>query len=113
MRYFTERLAGPDLAQTIQLGASTLPAARCPICPGGVMIFPPEALDAHIARHEGTKVQCRVCRNLFVRARDDTRFRPTCPKCRVRKRVHVVGKKRACGSGVEKRDAISLGRARS
>jgi hypothetical protein len=99
----------------ITLGDQAYPAARCPICPGNMMIFPPEALEAHMARHNGTffKRWCRRCKNdFFIDTPERVGFAANyCPPCRsmLTKKGKATPTRvggRMSSTGMEKKDNV-------
>jgi hypothetical protein len=109
-------VASNETRNTIALGDAIYPAARCPICPGNTMIFPPEALEEHMARHTPTgRLFRRTCKSCAKQFFIDRPIRTGlvanyCPPCRTPLVVGTVVKtkstKRMSSSGVEKKETI-------
>jgi hypothetical protein len=69
-----------------------LDAATCHRCPGGAKIYPPEALAAHLERHDvAESVPCKKCGRPFRHVMNETMKRAvikTCGYCRRKGKGH-------------------------
>ena len=94
----------------IRIGRHTFPAVKCPKCPGGALVSPPEDLERHMReRHEKAckEVTCSRCKKKFMRE-DRPMLAAICSACRakLRREPNAGPGLRMSSTGIEKKKGI-------